>query len=212
MITILRYNPEGDVWARCAYCDVCLRAGDRVVQDGDIWLHDRCSSRVIAAGLKDLTRLQVSLPKAPDAEASILASCMVDEEACALVVLDLLVSDFWQQAHGIIFESIQDIHRNGHPVDLVSVAENLRSRDLLDDVGGGNTLVQLVDDLVTAAHAEEYVRLVVEASTKRTMLKAASDIKANGVGVDEIYGQLGGAFRQARDRWKSVCRLLAPSS
>jgi replicative DNA helicase len=115
-------------------------------------------------------------PQNLEAEQSTLGSMLLDPLASERVLEILLPEDFYSQAHQRIFGAMWDLAEHGEPVDLVTVAEDLKRKSLLDAVGGAAYLTVLCDSVPTAANAEYYARIVEEKGILRRLIEASNEI------------------------------------
>ncbi|MDW8051382.1 MAG: replicative DNA helicase [Armatimonadota bacterium] len=115
-------------------------------------------------------------PHSTEAEMSVLGSMMLSAEALERVLEILKPEDFYHPAHRILFDVISSLHERNIAVDLVTVQEELRRREQLEDVGGLPALVNIVESVPTAANAEYYARIVQEKSILRRLVQAAHEI------------------------------------
>lgn len=112
-------------------------------------------------------------PHSSDAEASLLSCFLLDNETLVQLGDQLSADMFYREAHRKIFTAIQNLHRQGQPIDLVILMEELRSRKQLDEIGGVSYLAGLADTMPTAVFAEAYLRIVQEKYTLRQLIQAA---------------------------------------
>ena len=119
-------------------------------------------------------------PQNLEAEMSVLGSMLLDKLASERVLEILQGEDFYREAHKRIFMSMWDLAEQGEPVDLVTVAEDLRRRNLIEVVGGAGYLTTLLDSVPTAANAEYYARIVEEKAILRRLIEASHEIATLG--------------------------------
>ena len=72
----------------------------------------------------------------PEAERSVLGACLLSPENNSLVVQMLNPEDFYDNKYRVIFEAIRELLMQGKPIDYITIAEALRSKDYLDRIGG----------------------------------------------------------------------------
>ena len=112
-----------------------------------------------------------------DAEASLLGAMLLDEAPIGLAIeMSLDPSDFYKPAHGHVFAAIRSLSGQGEAVDAVTVSEELRRSNLLDDMGGLNFLNELQNATPSISSASRYISIVRDTSTLRRLIKGASDI------------------------------------
>lgn len=107
---------------------------------------------------------------------STLGSMMLDTHAIEKVAEILKPEDFYREAHRILYEVILSLAERHIPVDLLTVQEELRRRNQLEEVGGLPALIQIVESVPTASNAEYYARIVEEKAILRRLIRAAHDI------------------------------------
>ncbi len=135
-------------------------------------------------------------PHSLEAERSVLGSILLDPEVLDAVE-SLLPSPeaFYAEAHRRIYRAMQALRARGHPVDLVTLTEELARQGELDRVGGAGYLVELSESTPTAAYAEHYARIVAEKWTLRRLIQAAGEAMRlayeEAGSLDEILDQAG---------------------
>ncbi len=112
-------------------------------------------------------------PNNIEAEEAVLGSLMIDPSAAPRVATFLRAADFYVVKHGWIYTAIQTC---GPEADLLTVAANLASQNLLEEVGGESYLTQIMASVPTALNVEAYGHLVEDMALRRRMLNAAGDV------------------------------------
>jgi len=110
---------------------------------------------------------------------------LLSRDAIAKVIEILNPDSFYYEHHGIIFRVIVELFEKGLPVDLVSVTEELRSRNLLERVGGNVYIASLLDVVPTAANVEYYANIVAEKALLRRLISAGTEIVSLGYRENE---------------------------
>src|SRR5437667_7686163 len=95
-------------------------------------------------------------------EQAVLGSMIIERAAIEKANEILNPADFYRDAHRVIFEAILTLTERDEPVDLLTIQEQLRTEDMLENVGGAPYLVQLTDAVPTAANVEHYSKIVEE--------------------------------------------------
>ncbi|MBM7624331.1 replicative DNA helicase [Sporohalobacter salinus] len=124
-------------------------------------------------------------PHSIDAEKSTLGAMLIDRDAIAKAIEALKPDDFYREAHAIIYDVINEIFDKGEPVDLVTVSEELRAKEALEDIGGVAYLTSLADSVPTASNVTYYAKIVEEKSLLRNLIKSANKISQLGYRGDE---------------------------
>ena len=120
-----------------------------------------------------------------EAEMALIGSVLVDREIMASVGEIVRPSDFYAHVHETIFAALHDLYYRGEPLDKITVAEMLRSRDQLEKVGGLSYLSSLMDTVQTAASAQYYAKIVREKSTLRALIHAGTQVTQLGYEAEE---------------------------
>jgi replicative DNA helicase len=124
-----------------------------------------------------------------ETEKSVLGSMMLEPEALEKGVKMLTVADFYRPVNQAIFEALAGLLEQDEPVDLLTLQEELRTLGRLEDCGGTEYLMSLVDAVPTAANIAHYARIVKAESTKRQLaaisLKVTEKLK-NGEPVGDV--------------------------
>jgi replicative DNA helicase len=124
-------------------------------------------------------------PNNLEAEKALLGSVLVDKEMMATVSEIVRADDFYQPFHQTIFLAFVALSDRGEPLDKVSLAEELRSRGMLDKIGGIAYLSSLMDMVATAASAEYYAKIVREKASLRGLIHAGTQITSLGYEAEE---------------------------
>lgn len=108
-----------------------------------------------------------------EAEQSTLGAMLIDRAAILPVRQVLQPQDFYRETHQRLCSVIYDLDDRETPVDLITVQEELKNRNLLDDIGGMSYLTSLFDTVPTAANAEHYAGIVQGKSILRGVMDFA---------------------------------------
>ena len=117
-----------------------------------------------------------------EAERAVLGGILLDNAAMSTVESIVTPADFYHPAHAVIYEAVQAISTRREPVDIVTLAAELRSRERLNTVGGAQYLGELTDTIPTIAHIESHARIVSDQAGVRRMIEVAHEIVARGYG------------------------------
>lgn len=134
----------------------------------------------IDAGQDNQTQALKVPPHSIDAEQSLLGGLMLDNNVWNDMGDLVSQSDFYRSEHQLIFQAIHDLIQASSPVDVVTVAEWLDSRDQLNDAGGLAYLANLAEDTPTAANAVAYAGIVRERSVLRQLIHTGTSIASSG--------------------------------
>ncbi len=115
-------------------------------------------------------------PAAVEAEMCMLASMMLDKDMVGQVVQILTRDELYQADHQILFDIIVKLYEQNRPIDAVIVTEELKKRQLLDEVGGVAYLGQILNSVPSSAHGAHYAGIVREKALLRQLIAASNDI------------------------------------
>ncbi len=115
-------------------------------------------------------------PQSIEAEESLLSAILLDNNTLLDVVEVLAVADFYRTAHQKIYAAIIELFDKGEPIDLVTLANNLKEKGQLDAVGGASYLARLVDAVPLAINAQHYAKIIADKASLRRLIEKANAI------------------------------------
>jgi len=111
------------------------------------------------------------------AEESVLGALLLSRDAIGVVgEAGLKVRDFYNPAHQQIFDAIRSIYSSSGPVDVVTVADELRRHGVLEELGGIERLNELQNATPSVSGAEHYARIVMDTALLRRLIHTAGEI------------------------------------
>jgi replicative DNA helicase len=126
-----------------------------------------------------------TLPHNLEAERSVLGAILVHNDAFNMAAQVIDSNDFYRESHRRIFERMVALNERNHPIDFVTLKEELSRAGELDSVGGPAYIASLSDGVPRATNVENYARIVKEKSTLRSLIYAASKILSNAYEADQ---------------------------
>lgn len=120
------------------------------------------------------------LPHDKTAEQAILGAIIIKNDVLYQVADTLVSSDFFSPAHQKIYQAALDLREKNEPVDEVTLGSFLKDRNLLEQTGGVNYLVDLAQSTPVVENVEYYARIVQEKGRMRELILAANDIAKKG--------------------------------
>ncbi|HBH97353.1 MAG TPA: replicative DNA helicase, partial [Candidatus Omnitrophica bacterium] len=131
----------------------------------------------------ELTDVAATIERLPpqnlEAEMAVLGSMLLEEDALVRATELLEARAFYKEAHRRIFSSMLSLYQEHVAVDLVTLTDELKKHNLLDEVGGPSYLATLTSLVPTAANVEHYCRIVKERAILRSLIKAATQITSD---------------------------------
>ncbi|WP_416274573.1 replicative DNA helicase [Lamprobacter sp.] len=110
------------------------------------------------------------------AEQSLLGALMLENSVWEQVADKVRETDFYRQEHQLIFRAIHILAEQDQPFDVITLAEALDKRKLLDDMGGMTYLAEIDRNTGSAANAAHYARIVRFNSVLRQLIRAGTGI------------------------------------
>ncbi|MDR0728808.1 MAG: replicative DNA helicase, partial [Prevotellaceae bacterium] len=123
-------------------------------------------------------------PHAPDLEKAVLGALMLERDAIDEVQDLLTPKTFHNEHHEKIFVAIQTLSQRHEPIDMLTVAQELKKKGDLDVVGGPYYLSQLTMTVGSAAHVEYHAKLLSEKYIQRQLITASSEIQRDAFEED----------------------------
>ncbi|MBN8861987.1 MAG: replicative DNA helicase [Sphingobacteriales bacterium] len=115
-------------------------------------------------------------PQAKDLEEAVLGAVMLEKTAFDTVIEILKPECFYVEAHQRIFRAMQGLANKSQPIDILTVAEELRSREELDVVGGAYYVTKLTNAVVSAANIEAHARIILQKFIQRELIRISGEI------------------------------------
>ena len=115
-------------------------------------------------------------PQNLEAEVSVLGAVLQESGALLKAMETLRPGDFYKEAHRKIFAACVELFERNEPVDLVTLANELMQRKVLEEVGGASYLASLVDSVPTAANAAYHARIVKDKAILSALIQKATAV------------------------------------
>ena len=130
-------------------------------------------------------------PQAVDMEEAVLGALMLEKDAIYDVIEILSKPDcFYKEAHAKIFQAIVDLSMREEPIDLLTVTQELRRKEILEEVGGPFYIMQLTTRVLSSAHIEFHSRIVYQKYIQRELIRVSTNIQERAfdesVDVDDL--------------------------
>src|SRR6516225_10034971 len=101
-------------------------------------------------------------PQAKDLEEAVLGAVMLEKSAFDTVVEILKPECFYVDSHQRIFRAMQNLAQKSLPIDILTVAEEMRLREELDIIGGPYYITKLTNTVVSSANIEAHSRIILQ--------------------------------------------------
>ncbi len=116
------------------------------------------------------------IPHNPEAEQAVIGSMFLERGALQKACETLTGESFYQNNNAKIFATIKEMADNKVPVDLTTVTTELKNKNILNEVGGVEYLTEILDNTVSAANVDQYIKSVEDASMLRKLIEVSTDI------------------------------------
>ncbi len=119
------------------------------------------------------------LPHSQEAEQSVIGSMIMDREAIVVASELITGEDFYNRQYGILFETMVELNNEGNPVDLVTLQNRLREKDVPPEVSSLEYVRELITAVPTSANIKYYANIVAEKSILRRLIRLNEEISNN---------------------------------
>ena len=109
------------------------------------------------------------LPHSLEAEQSVIGSMLMDREAVIAASEIITGSDFYQQQYGIMFDAMVELFNEGKPVDLVTLQDRLKEKDVPPEVSSLDFVRDIITMVPTSANVRSYAAIVGEKAVLRSL-------------------------------------------
>jgi len=124
-----------------------------------------------------------------EAEESLLGAMLLSNEAIADAIEICHSLDFYKPSHQHIFDSLTSLWNKGEPIDTVTVAEDLKRKNLLAEIGGAAHLLALQANTPSIGNASSYARIISDNALLRKGIRATTEIAETAYSVPEDVEQ-----------------------
>ena len=125
----------------------------------------------------DETIIKRVMPNSLEAEQSVVGSMIMDKDAIVAANEILIPEDFYHRQYGTVFESMVELYNDGQPVDLVTLQNKLKEKDVPAEVQSLEFVRDLVTSVPTSANVRYYANIVKENAVKRKLIRVVEDIE-----------------------------------
>ena len=123
-------------------------------------------------------------PQAVEVEEAVLGALMLERDAIHKVTPIISAECFYKEEHQKIYQVIEELAAASRNIDLLQVTQQLKDRDLLDEIGGPGYITQLTRRVAGAAHIEHHARIISDKFVQREMIRRFSELVAKAYDDD----------------------------
>ena len=135
----------------------------------------------------ELGRLQ---PQALDVESAVLGALLLDKNAFAEVSEILIPESFYDKRNQLVFTAIRDLALKQRPIDMLTVREQLKQMDKLNEAGGPFYIAQLTQKMASTAHLVYHAKIIQQKYQARQLISYASKIEEKGFDASQDIDEL----------------------
>ena len=116
------------------------------------------------------------MPHSIEAEQSVVGAMLMDKDAILTASELISGQDFYQSAYGVIFDSMVELFNEGRPVDLVTLQDRLKEKDVPPEISSLEFVRDLVTAVTTSANVKYYAEIVADKSMMRRLIKLNDEL------------------------------------
>ena len=117
------------------------------------------------------------MPNSIEAEQSVIGSMIMDKDAIVTAMEILQKEDFYHQQYGVLFDAMVELYSAGLPVDLITLQNKLKSKDIPKEVSALEFIRDSLSAVPTSANIKYYAKIVKEHSVKRKLIRITENIE-----------------------------------
>ena len=115
-------------------------------------------------------------PQAKDLEEAVLGAIMLEKSAFDTVIEILKPECFYVESHQRIYRAMQGLQQKNQPIDILTVVEELRTREELDIVGGPYYVTRLTNSVISSANIDAHSRIILQKFIQRELIRISGEI------------------------------------
>lgn len=143
-------------------------------------------------------------PRDNDLEEAVLGALMLERDAYSKVCDILRPESFYEPSNKKIYEAIQHLGAAQRPIDMLTVTEQLRLDNTLEEVGGPLFISELTSRVASGAHIEFHARIIAQKYLARELISFASLIESKAFDesndVDDLLQEAEGKLFEISQR------------
>ena len=116
-------------------------------------------------------------PHSLEAEKSVIGSMLMSRDAVITALEILNKDDFYEQQYGVLFEAMKELNEAGKPVDVVTLQDRLREKDVPPEVADIAFVADILASVPTSANVRSYAEIVSQKATLRRLIRVTSNIE-----------------------------------
>lgn len=137
---------------------------------------------------RDITQLVYGKlpPQALEIEEAVIGACLLERETFETIIGILPNAEmFYKDEHQKIYRAMSIIFKDGKPVDLLTVCDQLKKTQELDKIGGMYAIAQISQSVLSSAHAQHHALIIAEKFNARELIRICGDAIAKAYSSEE---------------------------
>lgn len=118
------------------------------------------------------------MPHSVEAEQSVVGAMIMDRDAITVASEILSAEDFYQKQYGILFETMTELYTEGKPVDLITLQNRLREKDVPPEISSLEFVRDMIATVPTSVNVRYYAEIVSEKALMRRLIHVNEEIAA----------------------------------
>ena len=115
-------------------------------------------------------------PQSIEAEQSVIGAMLMDREAIIAASEIVVADDFYQRQYGVMFEAMVELFNEGKPVDLVTLQDRLKEKDVPPEVCSLEFVRDIMETVPTSVNVRSYAEIVHEKAVMRRLIRINEEI------------------------------------
>ncbi len=116
------------------------------------------------------------MPNSIEAEQSVIGSMILDRNAILTASEIVTGDDFYQKQYGVVFDAMVELYNEGKPVDLVTLQNRLKEKELPPDISSMEYVRDLISIVPTSANVRYYAEIVSDKAALRRLIQVSSEV------------------------------------
>ena len=116
------------------------------------------------------------LPHSIEAEQSVIGSMLMDRDAIITATEIIHSDDFYDRRYGVMFEAMVELYTEGKPVDLVTLQDRLREKDVPPEISSLEFVRDMITKVPTSVNVGTYAKIVSEKAALRRLIRVNEEI------------------------------------
>lgn len=117
-------------------------------------------------------------PHNVEAERAVIGSMIMDSDAILVASEMLTAEDFYQGQYGIIFDTLSEMYKIGIGVDIVTLQDKLREKEVPPELSSVEFIGGLIGGVPTSANIKRYAGIVHEKAMLRRLIQVTEHISS----------------------------------